>query len=263
MNMLKNSEPVKSFNSIIPTATHLLSHHGYSWQQIINIAMQNKREIILAHLIAVLTTLLSIPIPLLMPLLVDEVLLNQPATLVNTINGIFPSSWHGPFFTVVVITLVTIGLRLMVLGTGVWQMRQFTLIAKEVVYCIRQELINRLQRVSIVEYETLGSGQVISHLVTDLDTLDKFIGVSMSKVMIAALSIMGTTIILFWMHWQLALLIVIINPLVVYLTTFLGRKVKELKRKENEAYSMFQQSLTETLEAIQQIRACNREHYYL
>ncbi|NJO15483.1 MAG: ABC transporter ATP-binding protein [Thioploca sp.] len=263
MNIFKNSETIKLFTSTVPTVTHSPHYQGYSWQQIINIAMQYKREIILAHLIAVLTTLSSIPTQLLMPLLVDEVLLDKPATLVNTINGIFPSSWQGPFFTVVVITLVTVLLRLTALGTGIWQMRQFTMIAKEVIYCIRQELINRLQSVSMVEYETLGSGQVISHLVTDLDTLDKFIGISISRVITAILLIIGAAIILFWIHWQLALLIVIINPLVVYLTTFLGRKVKELKRKENEANSIFQQSLTETLEAIQQIRACNREPYYL
>lgn len=263
MNMLKNSEKVELFTPTVPTATHSPRHLGYSWRQIINIAMQHRREIILAHLIALLTTMLSIPIPLLMPLLVDEVLLNQPATLVNAINGIFPSSWQGPFFTIVIITLFTVFLRLMVLGTAVWQMRQFTVIAKEVIYRIRQELISRLQKVSMVEYETLGSGQVISHLVTDLDTLDRFIGISVSKVMIAALSIIGTAIILLWMHWQLAILILIINPLVVYLTLFLGRKVKELKRRENEAYSIFQQTLTETLEAIQQIRSCNRENYYL
>ena len=108
MNILKNSETNKLFTSTIPTVTDLPHHQGYSWQQIINIAMQYKREIILAQLIAVLTTLLSIPTQLLMPLLIDEVLLDKPATLVNTINGIFPSSWQGPVFTVVVITLVTV-----------------------------------------------------------------------------------------------------------------------------------------------------------
>jgi ATP-binding cassette subfamily C protein len=39
--------------------------------------------------------------------------------------------------------------------------------------------------------------------------------------------------------------------------------VKKLKKKENEAYSRFQQVLMETLEAIQQIRAYHREPYYL
>ena len=53
------------------------------------------------------------------------------------------------------------------------------------------------------------------------------------------------------------------NPIVIYFTTVLGKKVKELKKRENSAVEIFQQSLTETLDAIQQIRASNRERHYL
>jgi ATP-binding cassette subfamily C protein len=249
--------------NLTPTAINFARDPGYSWPRIIQIASRHRREILLAQIIAVLAVLLTVPIPLLMPLLVDEVLLNKPATIVNTINGLFPTNWHGAVLTITVITLVTLLLRFITLILGVLQTRQFTIIAKDVVYHIRTDLINRLQRVSMAEYETLGSGQVISHLVTDLETLDQFIGASLSRLLIAVLSILGTAVVLLWIHWQLALVILLINPFVIYLTTRLGRKVKELKRRENEAYSRFQQTLTETLEAIQQIRAYNREKYYL
>jgi ATP-binding cassette subfamily C protein len=249
--------------SSVPKLTDAPGDEAYNWRRIFEIALRHRREIILAHIIAVVATFISVPIPLLMPLLVDEVLLEQPATLVNFVNWFFPVSWHGPILVIVAITLVTILLRFIALGLGVWQMRQFTIIAKDVVYRIRKNLIGRLQRVSMAEYETLGSGQVISHFVTDLDTLDQFIGVSISRFLIAVLTIVGTAVILLWMHWQLALFIFLVNPLVVYITISLGRKVKELKKTENEAYATFQQTLSETLEGIQQIRACNREQYYL
>ncbi len=235
----------------------------YTWHRILDIALRYKREIILAHIIAIVATLLSVPIPLLMPLLVDEVLLNQPATVVNTVNWIFPVTWHGPILTILVVALLSMLLRFISLILAVWQMRQFTIIAKEVIYRIRKDLISRLQHVSMREYETLGSGQVISHFVTDLDTLDQFIGVSISKFLIAILTIIGTALILLWIHWQLALFIFLLNPIVVYSTIRLGHRVKKLKKKENAAYATFQQILNETLESIQQIRAYNREKYYL
>ena len=244
-------------------STPLPSSQTYTWKNIFQIALLHRREIILAQVIAVLTTLVSVPIPLLMPLLVDEVLLNQPATLVHTIHAIFPNSWQSPLLTITVVTILTLLLRFMVLALGVLQGRQFTIISKDIVYRIRQEMVHRLQRVSMSEYETLGSGQVISHFVTDLDTLDQFIGASISRLMIAILSIIGTAIVLLWMHWQLAMIILLLNPIVIYFTTRLGRRVKELKRRENEAYGVFQQTLAETLEAIQQIRAYNREQFYL
>ncbi len=263
MTILEKKSNLATLTAANETTTKVPHNQGYSWQHIINIAWNHKGEIIFANTITLLTTLLSVPILLIMPLLVDEVLLDQPATLVNTTNWLIPIAWQGPIATIVVITLFTILLRSIVLGLSVWQMRHFNIIAKEVVYQIRQDLISRLQRVSMVEYETLGSGQIVSHLVTDLDTVDQFIGVSINRLMVAVLSIIGTAIVLLWIHWQLALLILILNPTVIYFTTWLGRKVKKLKRKENEAYSVFQQTLTETLEAVQQIRTYNREPYYL
>jgi ATP-binding cassette subfamily C protein len=65
------------------------------------------------------------------------------------------------------------------------------------------------------------------------------------------------------MHWQLALFILLLNPLVIYITGVMGKRVKSLKQKENAAMGEFQQSLGETLEAIHQIRAANREKHYL
>jgi len=115
----------------------------------------------------------------------------------------------------------------------------------------------------MAEYESLGSGTVISHLVTDLDTLDAFIGSTTSKLLIAILTIIGTASILLWMNWQLGLFILLLNPIVIFFARTLGKKVKTLKSNENSAYSIFQQALTETLEAIHQIRISNREtHYY-
>ena len=63
------------------------------------------------------------------------------------------------------------------------------------------------------------------------------------------------TAVLLWMNWQLALFILLLNPLVIYFTTVLGKKVKDLKKQENSAFELFQQALIETLDAIQQIRA--------
>jgi len=139
---------------------------SYTWQKILQITVDHKREIILAHIIAIVAATLSVPIPLLIPLLVDEILLNQPATIVNTINTIFPISWQGAVLTFTVVALITLCLRFMAMVLGVWQMRQFTIISKDVVYRLRKGIITHLQSVSMAEYETLGGGQVTSYLVT-------------------------------------------------------------------------------------------------
>lgn len=225
--------------------------------------LNHRLELVKANAIAILGAMVAVPIPLLIPLLVDEVLLEQPGSAVAMIDALFPTSWQQPLLYIMVILILTLVMRLASLLLGVWQMRQFTIISKDVTFAIRRSLLQRLQRVSMSEYETLGSATVASHLVTDIDAVDNFIGSATSKFLVAVLSIVGTALVLLWMNWQLALFILLLNPLVIWVTTVFGRKVKALKRRENSAYQLFQESLAETLDAIQQIRASNREQHYI
>ncbi len=238
-------------------------NHVYNWRYILAIAGEHKHEIIYANIIAILATLANVPVPLLMPLLVDEILLNNPATVVETINNITPDSWHEPMLYIIVILVLTLCLRLVAVVLNVWQSRQFTIIAKDVIFRIRHALLKHLEKVSMSEYETLGSGTVASYLVTDLQTIDEFVGSTVSRLLVAVLTVIGVAAILLWIHWQLALLILFVNPIVIYFTMVLGKRVKELKKEENSAFAVFQQSLVETLDSIHQIRASNRERHYV
>ncbi len=246
-----------------PDLTTARRNRPYDWRELTRMALNHRRELIFANLLAVLGALVSVPLPLLMPLLVDEVLLDKPGVMVAWINRIFPDPWHGPILSIFAILLLTLIMRLIGVTLGVLQARQFTRVSKDVIYRMRRELLMRLQRVSMAEYETLGSGAVASHLVTDLDTVDKFVGGATSSFLVAVLSIIGTAIVLLWMNWQLGLFIILLNPLVIYATTVFGRKVAELKKREMTAFQAFQESLSETLDAIQQIRAGNREGFYI
>ncbi|HEY5717349.1 MAG TPA: ABC transporter ATP-binding protein [Motiliproteus sp.] len=235
----------------------------YDWRFIIAVAREHRRELILANLVAIAATLAAVPLPLLMPLLVDEVLLQQPGLIVSSLDPLTPDAWHGPWLYVLAVLIITILLRVANLLLSVWQGRQFTIISKEIVFRMRRGLLGRLGQISMAEYETLGSGAVASHFVTDLDTVDRFVGSSVSKLLVAVLSIIGAALILLWLHWPLALFIMLMNPVVIWLTMVVGKRVKQLKKEENSAFEAFQGALTETLEAIQQIRASNRERHYL
>nr|BFE90379.1 hypothetical protein GCM10020185_09150 [Pseudomonas brassicacearum subsp. brassicacearum] len=212
---------------------------------------------------AVLATLCSVPIPLLLPLLVDEVLLGHGDAALKVMNQALPMGWQRAAGYIGLMLLVTLALRCGALLFNVVQARLFARLAKDIVYRIRIRLIERLKRISLGEYESLGSGTVAAHLVTDLDTLDKFIGETLSRFLVAMLTLVGTAGILVWMHWELALLILLFNPLVIYATVQLGKRVKHLKKLENDSTSRFTQALTETLDAIQEVRAGNRQGYFL
>ncbi len=219
--------------------------------------------LIKGNLIAILAVACAVPVPLFLPILVDEVLLHRPGFFINHIGPLFPPAWHGPVLFVLLALLFTVALRLAAILLNVWQTRTFSLLSKEVVYRIRARMLKGLSKIALSEYETLGSGRVASHFVTDLNAVDSFLGASISGFLVALLSLVGVAIVLLWMNWQLALFILLLNPLVIGFSTRLGKKVKELKRRENSAFETFQEALTETLDALNQIRAMNREKHYL
>ncbi|MFT6625286.1 MAG: ATP-binding cassette subfamily C protein [Cycloclasticus sp.] len=234
----------------------------YQWQTLLELAKLHKKSLIKANTIAVLAVIASVPVPLLMPLLVDEVLLNQPGFAVHGMQQIFPPDWQGPVLYIFALLLLTLLLRGASLVFNVIQTRLFTLTAKDITFQIRRDLLKRLQYISMADFETVGSGTVASHFITDLETIDHFIGSTISKLLVAILTVLGTSAVLLWMHWQLALFILFLNPVVIYFTTVLGKRVKHLKARENKAFEIFQQALTETLDAIGEIRANNRGKHY-
>lgn len=246
-----------------PGETANAPDHPYTWKGILSLALKHKPRLIRAHLLAIMATAVSVPIPLLLPVLVDEVLLDEPGPVLPFMQALLPESWHVPFVYIGAMVLAAFLLRLLALGFNVAQSREFSKISKDVVFRIRSRLLGRLRRVAMSEYETRGSGGITSHFITDLDTIDQFLGSTISRFIVATLTVTGTACVLVWVHWQLGLLILLFNPLVIFATMLISKRVKELKRQENSAYEDFQGDLTETLDAIHQLRAANREGHYL
>jgi ATP-binding cassette, subfamily C, bacterial len=81
--------------------------------------------------------------------------------------------------------------------------------------------------------------------------------------LISAFSLVGVSIVLFAINWQLAIILLTLNPTVLTITTLLGRKVRQLKKRENSNIETFQDALSETLDLFIQIRTHNQEKRYI
>ncbi|MCU8157130.1 ABC transporter ATP-binding protein/permease [Vibrio vulnificus] len=226
-------------------------------------AKKHKSKLVFANLIAIVATLVSVPIPLLMPLMVDEVLLDQPGKGLAAMNTLLPQAWQTPTGYIFLTLLLVILMRITSQALNILQSRQFTLVSKTITYQIRAKMIDKLGRISIRQYETRGSGGINAHLITDIETIDQFIGSTLAKFVISLLTVVGTAGVLLWLEWRLGLFILLVNPIVIYFSRKLGSKVKHLKKRENQAFEQFQNRLVETLDGIYQLRAANKEREFL
>ena len=84
--MLEQPEP----EPVKPPADRL------SWAEIRRLALHHKKALWIANAVAVLATLCSVPIPLLLPLLVDEVLLGHGDAALKVMNHLLPDPGSAP-----------------------------------------------------------------------------------------------------------------------------------------------------------------------
>ncbi|MGV3001734.1 ABC transporter ATP-binding protein [Vibrio sp. E150_018] len=224
---------------------------------------KHKGKLIFANVVAILATIISVPIPLLMPLMVDEILLNKPSGGIELMNMLLPHSLQNPTGYIGFVFFLIVLMRTASQLLNILQSRQFTLVSKTITYHIRSKMLDKLGLISIQQYETRGSGGINSHLITDVETIDTFIGTTLSKFIISFLTVFGTAIVLLCLDWRLGLFILLVNPIVIYFSRKLGSKVKYLKQRENQSFERFQNRLIEVLDGIYQLRASNKEKLYL
>lgn len=144
-----------------------------------------KTRLVAANVIAIIATLISVPIPLLMPLMVDEVLLHKPASGVETLNHLLPAAWQNATGYILLVLVLVILMRVISQMLNIVQGRQFSLVSKTITYQIRLQLLDKLSRISMKEYESRGSGGINSHIITDIDTIDKFLGPTLSRFIVS------------------------------------------------------------------------------
>ncbi len=232
----------------------------YDWKKIYALIVAHKKELVLVQILALLAVLVSIPTPLLMPLLVDEVLLHKPGRLLAIIDALFGKG--SPLFYTLVVLAATLLLRSLFVLFNILQSKIFHTIAKDITYRIRKDVMEHLSHVSMSEYELLGGAAVASRLVSDINTIDAFLSSTISRFLISVLTLAGVSVVLLMIHWQLGLFILLLNPFVVLFSTKVARKVARFKKEENRAIELFQNALTETLDLFEQIRVTNKERLF-
>lgn len=237
-----------------------MNNNPITLKTLFKLVLDKKPALIYGQILTLLAIIVSVPIPLMLPVMVDEVLLHKPAYFVHTIDAFFGQT--TAFYYIFIVALGVIFLRFIYFFFGVLITRIFTKIAKYVTFMVRKRLIEHLKISSMNEYETLGSGAITSNLVTDVNTLDAFIMTSVSRFVASVLTLLAVGAVMVVIDPILGLLILIIQPLIMLVSKKMSKKVGVFKKEENAAIEKFQEGLGETLDLYGQIKASNKENYF-
>src|SRR3989339_1855779 len=232
-----------------------------TFKLLFSMMLRYKRSLLWGNIIAILATLISIPIPLLIPLLVDEVLLKKRGSITETIDSI--TLLHEPLLYIGIVLAVTIFLRFLFFILSVASQRFFITLSQELSFTIRVQALEHLKHVSMSAYERLGSGKVITHLITDIDTIEQFLGSALSKLIVSVATLVGVAAVLIWINPLFGILIIIFQPMIMIVTRKISGSVGQLKKEQNRTIGELSDNLTQMCDLFGQIRASNKEERFI
>ena len=120
-------------------------------------------------------------------------------------------------------------------------------------------LFDKLTTLSPAYFEKIRTGEVLSRLTTDTTLIETVITGSISFALRSAATITGSIILMFFVSWQLTLMVLAIVPVIIVPIIIAGKKIRRLSRDGQDRLADASARAGEALSAIQTVQAYTKE----
>jgi ABC-type multidrug transport system fused ATPase/permease subunit len=124
---------------------------------------------------------------------------------------------------------------------------------------LREDLFGHLQRLELGYYERNRAGVLISRLTNDVEALQQLVTDGLTSTVSSTLALVGSTAILFWLDWRLALATIVVFPLMAVATALFRRYSARAYRRMRERLGLVTATLQEDLSGVRVMQAYGRE----
>ena len=124
---------------------------------------------------------------------------------------------------------------------------------------LRNRLFRHLQRLSLGYYERNRAGVIISRLTNDVDALDQLVTDGVSTLLQSTLFLFGTSVILFFLDWRLALATLAVLPAMAIATAFFRVRSSRAYRAVRERLGLVTATLAEDIAGMRVVQSFTRE----
>ena len=200
-----------------------------------------KKTVTLTLSFAIVTTLLDLVPPWLIKIIVDQLVDDNGTTMIY---------W------------ATIGL------IGIYFARNFSnykrimfnnRVEQSVVFDMRSNVYKALNRLSISFFENRSTGELMSRVNDDVNYVERIFVDGVEQVVTALLTLTGITVILFYLHWQLALVALLPIPFLIWGACIYTNKAHSLYHSGRESAAKMNARLQDSISGIREIFAFNRQ----
>ncbi|MGQ9689789.1 MAG: ABC transporter ATP-binding protein [Thermoproteota archaeon] len=201
-----------------------------------------KKNLTIAILAIVLTSLTGLAAPYMHKVAIDQII--QTGNLSNFI-------WWIPLFILVVLC------NFFFQYVQIFQMR---IIGENVVSAIRDEVVEKLQAISLRYFSEGEIGRIISRPINDANNLRIFLRMGFTSILLDTSSILGTFFIMFMLDFELSVIALSFIPLAMIIIWQLGKYSRRVYRKTLSTLAGLTGRMQEDLSGIKVTQAFVQEN---
>ncbi len=135
----------------------------------------------------------------------------------------------------------------------------FALVGNRVLMKVRERLFKHMQRLSLTYHAKARSGDLVMRLLSDIGMVREVTVTAVLPLLGNFLILAGMLGVMFWLNWQLTLIIIAIMPTLFLLTIFKSRKIQKISRKNRKREGAMAATAAETMGAIKTVQSLSLE----
>ncbi|MGG1015623.1 multidrug resistance ABC transporter ATP-binding protein/permease BmrA [Bacillus subtilis] len=130
---------------------------------------------------------------------------------------------------------------------------------QKIISGLRDLLWKKLIKLPVSYFDTNASGETVSRVTNDTMVVKELITTHISGFITGIISVIGSLTILFIMNWKLTLLVLVVVPLAALILVPIGRKMFSISRETQDETAHFTGLLNQILPEIRLVKASNAE----
>lgn len=133
-------------------------------------------------------------------------------------------------------------------------------LSSHIVFDIRQEAFAKAQYLTVSYYDKRSTGSIMSRINSDTRELQNFIIQATQEMLVQFLTLIGIGIIMFSMHWQLAILTLAPVPIIIFISRRFSTKIHPIYHRVWRRRSRMNAVLSDSIPGIRVTKAFTGEN---
>ncbi len=163
----------------------------------------------------------------------------------NSMENLLPQGAYRTFFVVMAVLIIAYVLKALLYYTiTVVGHRMGTLVEAD----MRRDIFSHMQSLSFSFFDHNRTGKLMSRVTTELFDITELAHHGPENIIICALTIVGSAVMMLFIQWKLALVLIIITPICLWFTLMQRRSMRdssiEVKKKTAEINAAIESSIS-------------------